>query len=369
VEADELFNKKICHKQTKHQKKRKKPTVVDRLTASIDELIYAFENKIPITNMLGDATHRSPHIDEISCISAFRETSQGQKMFPNCGTEILLATEIEFEKRGYDGQDGFFKALKDGYRMLGTCGGAFDEHYMDPKTRRSSFQLVYDYLELGKDALTKIQFQAMLNYINQEDRRGALLKKINLAENDHASKNCLNVLNAFGEIPGLLKDGMLAHQFDSESQIELINAMLVLLKGKLTNQAKYAAGYHQLCESTFRFVSLDFLPPVFDKKQQELKRNAVIIMSNEKTTAYISKHAHQYFRNQHPDKHIDIFIYINGQNQVQIMPAPGTDPKVVMIQELVPIMRANIAQLMEETIPQWNDLRTEHDPLRLLFFP
>jgi hypothetical protein len=100
-----------------------------------------------------------------------------KKMFPNCGTEILLATEIEFEKRGYDGQDGFFKALKDGYRMLGTCGGAFDEHYMDPKTRRSSFQLVYDYLELGKDALTKIQFQAMLNYINQEDRRGALLKK------------------------------------------------------------------------------------------------------------------------------------------------------------------------------------------------
>ena len=327
--------------------------------ATIEQLKHAIENKIPITGIISGVTHPGAHLDETAGDLVLRKTPQGNYYFPGyTDSSLTLISERKLKELNFLGEQGFYIALQRGYLLFGIGGGIFDEHQDRRGNRRSCLQKIVEYLNLNEKKSDRSVYGNILRYINAEDRNGAIVKKIAPADKDSA--NFKEILENFGEISSQLKKGMLAYADDLEAQSKLIGATQFLIMAEIDHQKKFLEGTEQLKAATISYIPLDFLP------KKEKKRVAVLIQTKEKYAPFISKNAVIKLNNQ-PDKTIDLFIYVNGKHQVQMIPNPKSKEELKIV-EVVKLLRVRVAEQLDLPIPTWKELCADQDPNELVFF-
>lgn len=161
------------------------PTI-DCKSSTIEELKKAFYTHQPISGIEQRVSHYGPHKDELLPMFLVAETEEGKRLFPgieNTGLGYIGATLLR--KHKFFGEEGFFKALKKGYLLLGIGGGPFDEH-TNRDEHQSCVNLVVNHLDLFKDPYNRKVYGSLIMYVNFEDQNGDnLIQILNKANPEH----------------------------------------------------------------------------------------------------------------------------------------------------------------------------------------
>lgn len=322
--------------------------------ASIEELKYAIQNRIPIHGLKGGITHPSPHLDEVASDLILKETPEGEYLFPGYKeTPLCLQTERQLLQNDLLGELGFYRALQNGYLIFGTGGGTFDEHKDRFNKRTSCFQKIVRYLDLTNDKFGKNYYANIINYIRIEDRNGALVKLLPV-ENSKVvlngdyrvdGKRICDALSRFGEISSVLKKGMIAHEDNLHMQGQLVIAIQILLSGEIAHQKLYLEEKKRSAKVSYQKIG---------------EANVALIEDATKFSA-------GNLRNSGGQK-VDIIVSINEKKQLALFREKKGIVTPEQMREVSKILKVLAARKFNEPVPDWNQLSQDSDPNHLLFF-
>ncbi len=155
-----------------------KPQPIVCTDASIEDLKRIFYRDCPlyelqtvIAGIHTIATHYGPHNDEIASAFILQTTPQGKYLFPGIEKACIgPISATKLREHGFDGEEGFFKALQKRILLIGVGHGPLDEHG-DRETRVSCIQQIVELLDLGANKEDRIVYGSLIQYVNFEDRK------------------------------------------------------------------------------------------------------------------------------------------------------------------------------------------------------
>ncbi|MEI8223667.1 MAG: hypothetical protein WCG20_00935 [bacterium] len=152
-------------------------TITDCSTATDEELMEAWNFRIPITGIKIIGFRHSPSMDAHAAFYILRNTVEGRKLFPGVEQALpAVISETKLRNANYLNFKGFLKALKQGYLLIGLGKGPLDEHG-DRKSKISCTELVKRHLDLYAEKRNRDLLGPVIEYINYEDNHGDNLKK------------------------------------------------------------------------------------------------------------------------------------------------------------------------------------------------
>jgi hypothetical protein len=193
-------------------------TSIDCSTATDEELMEAWNFRIPITGIKIIGFRHSPSMDAHVAFYLLQTTKEGRKMFPGIQDALPAAiSETKLRDAGYLNFKGFLKGLKQGYLLIGLGKGPLDEHG-DRKNKLSCTELVKRHLDLYARKENRDLLGPVIEYINCEDNNGDNLKKNLLRAKKESFENQkktftdadLQISREESKMLGFMQTGMMA---------------------------------------------------------------------------------------------------------------------------------------------------------------
>lgn len=287
--------------------------------ASIEQIKHAFANGLPITGFDIFATHPGPHADEIGAYTFATATPEGMHRFPGLiNAEVHVYSEKDLHRFKYHGEEGFYRAAKDGILIGGTGRGLFDEH--DDRDRKlSCAHIMYRYLGLGKTKEDAMLYQGILNYIDHEDGTGSLARQLKMDSGDADQRKILGILRSFGEIAEFIKKGMKAYATQPGMQAIVFKAASVMFKADIDNQKGFVTGKKQFENAKCTFVEMPNLA-----KQGSRVPEICVIETLEQHAPYLLGAA---IHRLSSDQRHNIAVYVFGSANGHFIVQPSTSWK------------------------------------------
>lgn len=134
------------------------------MSVPIVDLIRRIKDRLPIEGIKAILFHPNPHLDEIGSVKLLQK--YGEKFFPGISNTAIGWMTQKMLTEYCKGPEGiFFQMLAQGYLVIGTGDGPFDDHN---KKGTSCIKLVARYLGIDKNP----ELQFLLNYVDYEDQNG-----------------------------------------------------------------------------------------------------------------------------------------------------------------------------------------------------
>lgn len=190
------------------------PQSVNCRTATFEQLVWAWNNNIPIEGITIIASHPFWHPDEIFGYFLTKETAQGRKRFIGIENSIpAVVTQTKLLKMKWTGFSGFIRAMMEqGVLLIGVGRGPLDEH-TDRSAKISCLETIVKLLRLEADKSTRVAIHAIREFIAYEDNNGDnLLKAVVNAYKSSDKRLGVSAEDQFKKLPKEVSDVLLMLQ-------------------------------------------------------------------------------------------------------------------------------------------------------------
>lgn len=247
-----------------------KPQSINCGDASIEDLKAIFYRDCPlyesqkvIAGIHSIATHYEPHNDEIASGYLLQKTPQGEFLFPGIKNAVIgPISATKLRNSGYDGEEGFFKAMQKGILLIGIGHGPLDEH-ADRDKKISCTQLIVDLLDLYANKEDRVVYGNLIKYINFEDRNGddavSFLNKVRISsggprlnKDEAEGLICLKP----GNLAQNLKKGFEAASGDEVMQTEIFKMAYIFYENEIKQARMFQKAAKEYTESVKSEISL-----------------------------------------------------------------------------------------------------------------
>jgi hypothetical protein len=305
-----------------------------------------FCNKGLITNVKGFITHCGQHIEEFASMVAILHSDEGKRRFSFVKEGYSINYPDSALPERYMGFNGFFDALEDGYILIGTGNGPYDEHGKRARTdkKSSASAVAYD-LGITENKDSMFLFSRILKYVDYEDTHGhnfrELLKDPAMAD-----------MFGFGMLASSIKTGnFVANSMNDNSRlVDNANAAIVMLRNEIDGQRLMIQArdeYRTLKNEEKLFTELLPVPQVTINERQ---RDLVLHIVHTDSEAVV-KQAKRVFSTA--AERLGVLVSINSKGQFYICPMNG-----INLEEVVKILRVKIAQKRRQNT-EWKLLKNE----------